>query len=269
MKRSTASLEISWPRISSLTFSYGLSMPGRPASSQARMAVWIGSPSTSQLESSSAWMAMSFGWMEFSPPNRLFSASTEYPRAEPMLRCVVESVRSRCQRDSTSVADNVSSSEHESSRFASAFSKRIGLTLCGIVDEPVAPLTGTCANTPREMYIHTSTHRLCRMRLVWLIVPYSSACQSCDSICVVSGFHVSPMRLVTNSLETAIQSTSGQAARCAPNVPVAPLILPRYSCALTLFSWRFRRYTYTASSLPSVVGVAGWPWVRDSMALSR
>ena len=149
---------------------------------------------------------------------------------------MVESVRSRCQRDSTSVADKVSNSEQEISRLASAFSKRIGLTLCGMVEEPVAPLTGTCANTPREMYIHTSTHRLCRIRLVWLMVPYSSACQSCDSICVVNGFHVRPIRLVTNSRETATQSTSGQAARCAPNVPVAPLILPRYSWALTLLS---------------------------------
>ena len=56
-----------------------------------------------------------------------------------MLRCVVESVRSRCQRDSTSVADKVSNSEQEISRLASAFSKRIGLTLCGMVEEPVAP----------------------------------------------------------------------------------------------------------------------------------
>ena len=42
------------------------------------------------------------------------------------------------QRDSTSVAESVSSSEQDSSKLASAFSKRIGLTLCGIVEEPVA-----------------------------------------------------------------------------------------------------------------------------------
>ena len=30
-----------------------------------------------QLESSSAWMATSFGWMEFRPPIRLFNASSE------------------------------------------------------------------------------------------------------------------------------------------------------------------------------------------------
>ena len=39
----------------------------------------------------------------------------------------------------TSVAPSESSSAFDTSRFASAFSKRIGLTLCGIVDEPVEP----------------------------------------------------------------------------------------------------------------------------------
>ena len=39
----------------------------------------------------------------------------------------------------TSVAPRESSSAFDTSRFASAFSKRIGLTLCGIVDEPVEP----------------------------------------------------------------------------------------------------------------------------------
>ena len=62
-----------------------------------------------------------------------------------MLRCDVESVRSRCQRDSTRVAPSESSRAQESSRLASAFSKRIGFTLCGMVEEPVAPATGICA----------------------------------------------------------------------------------------------------------------------------
>lgn len=43
----------------------GLSMPGRPLSSQVCMAVWIGSPSTSQLVSSSCSITAAFGWMEF------------------------------------------------------------------------------------------------------------------------------------------------------------------------------------------------------------
>ena len=59
--------------------------------------------------------------------------------ATPMLRWVVESVRSRCMRLVTRVAARESRSAADTSRFASAFSKRIGLTLCGIVDEPVDP----------------------------------------------------------------------------------------------------------------------------------
>ena len=55
------------------------------------------------------------------------------------MRWVVESVRSRWRREVTSVAASVSSREQEISRFASPFSKRIGLTLCGMVEEPVEP----------------------------------------------------------------------------------------------------------------------------------
>ena len=56
-----------------------------------------------------------------------------------MLRCMEESVRSRCIRLVTSVEASTSSSAQETSRFASAFSNRIGFTLCGIVEEPVDP----------------------------------------------------------------------------------------------------------------------------------
>ncbi len=72
-------------------------------------------------------------------------ASSEWPKATPMLRCEEESVRSRCQREVTRVEPRTSSSPEEISRLASAFSKRIGLTLCGMVEEPVAPATGICA----------------------------------------------------------------------------------------------------------------------------
>ena len=41
--------------------------------------------------------------------------------------------------------ERVEQSADESSRFASAFSNRIGLILCGIVDEPVAPATAGSA----------------------------------------------------------------------------------------------------------------------------
>ena len=51
-------------------------------------------------------------------------------------------------------------------------------------------------------------------------------------------------------------------------MPVAPLILPRYSWPAMRRVWRVRRCTNTAISLPSVVGVAGWPCVRESMGVS-
>ena len=72
--------------------------------------------------------------------------------------------------------------------------------------------------------------RLCRTRLNRATSAYSSACQSCDSICVVSGFQVRP-RCSTNDRETSGQSAPGTATTCAPYVPVAPLSLPRYSSA--------------------------------------
>jgi hypothetical protein len=77
------------------------------------------------------------------PRPRLSRASSEWPRATPTLRWVVESVRSRCRRLVTRVAASESSRAQDSSKFASAFSKRIGLILWGIVDDPVAPSSGT------------------------------------------------------------------------------------------------------------------------------
>ncbi len=118
-------------------------MPGTPATDAARMADWMGSPSTSQFSSRSAAMRSAFAARAFRPRRTLSIARSEWPNAGPTLRCVVESVRSRWRREVTSVAPSVSSSAEEISRFASAFSNRIGLTLCGMVDDPVAPGTGS------------------------------------------------------------------------------------------------------------------------------
>ena len=95
----------------------------------------------------------------------------------------------------------------------------------------------------------------------------SSACQSCDSIWVVSGLNVRP-RCSTKSRAIVGQSTPGEATTCAAYVPVAPLILPRNSARSTRASWRARRCTKTAISLPIVVGVAGCPWVWDRSGTS-
>ena len=58
-----------------------------------------------------------------------------------MLRCTVESVRSRCQREIGSLSDMKRSSAFATPKLPSAFSKSIGLTLCGIVEEPTSPAT--------------------------------------------------------------------------------------------------------------------------------
>ena len=85
------------------------------------------------------------------PLTTLEIASTEWPKATPMLRWEDESVRSRCQRDCTRVEPRVFSRALEISRLASAFSKRMGLTLWGMVDEPVAPATGIWRKKRIEM----------------------------------------------------------------------------------------------------------------------
>ncbi len=102
----------------------------------------------------------------------------------------------------------------------------------------------------------------CRIR------SYSSTCQSCDSIWVVSGLKPRSSDSM-NSRETAGQSASGSAARWADHVPVAPENFARKSDASTCAAMRSRRHAKTASSLPIVVGVAGCPCVRDSIAASR
>ena len=82
-----------------------------------------------------------------------------------MLRCMVESVRSRCRREVTSVRCSTSSSPSDSSRLASAFSNRIGLTLCGMVEEPIEPAVVSWVKYPCEMYVQASVQRLCSTRL--------------------------------------------------------------------------------------------------------
>ena len=61
-----------------------------------------------------------------------------------MLRSTVESVRSRCQRLIGSFWLRCASSALARPKLPSAFSKSIGLTLCGIVDEPTSPALVRC-----------------------------------------------------------------------------------------------------------------------------
>jgi hypothetical protein len=126
-------------------------MPGTPARPAARIADCTASPSTSQLASRSRCMVSGAASSPASPRRTLSIASNECPNAVPMLRCIDESVRSRCSREVTNVDARTSNSADDTSRLASAFSNRIGLTLCGIVDEPTDPWPRTCTKYPSEM----------------------------------------------------------------------------------------------------------------------
>jgi hypothetical protein len=61
-----------------------------------------------------------------------------------MLRSTVLSVRSRCQRLTGNFWLMCVSSALARPKLPSAFSKSIGLTLCGIVDEPISPAFRRC-----------------------------------------------------------------------------------------------------------------------------
>ena len=67
-----------------------------------------------------------------------------WAKAVPMLRSTVESDRSRCQRDTGSFSAMWPSRALATPRLPSAFSKSMGLTLCGMVEEPVSPATWRC-----------------------------------------------------------------------------------------------------------------------------
>lgn len=60
------------------------------------------------------------------------------------MRSTVESVRSRCMRDTGSLADRCEKTAFATPRLPSAFSKSIGLTLWGMADEPTSPALIRC-----------------------------------------------------------------------------------------------------------------------------
>ena len=76
-----------------------------------------------------------------SAPERAPGDAACAPSATPRLRSTVESVRSRCQRETGSLSAKCRSSALATPRLPSAFSKSIGLTLCGMVEEPTSPAT--------------------------------------------------------------------------------------------------------------------------------
>ena len=95
-------------------------------------------------------MRAASGSMRARPASAERHASSAWPNATPRLRMTVESVRSRCQRDTGSFSEKCRSIAFASPALPSAFSKAMGFTLCGMVDEPTSPATAFCAKYPSE-----------------------------------------------------------------------------------------------------------------------
>ena len=72
----------------------------------------------------------------------------------------------------------------------------------------------------------------------------------------------------TKPAATAGQSRPGTRHVCALKLPTAPFHLPRIATAAKRRCARFRRAANSRISLPRVVGLAGWPWVRAGIAAS-
>ena len=81
----------------------------------------------------------------------------------PMLRSTVESVRSRCRRETGSFEARCPKTALAMPKFPSAFSKSMGLTLWGMALEPTSPALICCLKYSIEMYVHMSRQRSIRM----------------------------------------------------------------------------------------------------------
>ena len=138
MNSCSTSFVIALPRVSAFSCSYGSAMPCR------RMTVCTGSARTSHAASRSASIAAVPTPILAMPRLSESQASTAWPKATPRLRSTVLSVRSRWKREIGSFSLMCASSALARPRLPSAFSKSIGLTLCGIVLEPISPATVFC-----------------------------------------------------------------------------------------------------------------------------
>ena len=143
-------------------------------------------------------------------------------------------------------------------RLPSEFSKSIGLTLCGIVEEPISPLTVRCLKYPIDTYIQTSLSKSSSTEFQRETASKSSAIPSWLSIWVVRRFCLKPRDAIT-FFERDSQSTFGYAERCALKLPTAPFILAGITRRSISAACLLRRCETTANSLPTVVGEAGWP----------
>ena len=106
-----------------------------------------------------------------------------------------------------------------------------------------------------------------KIELVRVNARLISATTSCGSIYVVYGFHPIPITS-TKLFEIFNQSRSGYAHKWAFKFPVAPLNFPKM-VILSMFSiCLLILYAKFANSLPTVLGVALYPWVLHIIGMS-
>src|SRR5579875_741297 len=172
------------------------------------MTVCTASARTSHWESSAAAIASGAGATLARPRRAEEIARPEWATATPTFRNAEESERSRCMREIGSLEDKCRSNAVETPALASAFSKSIGLTLWGIVEEPTSPSTGRWASRERLVYSHMSRQKSMSTVLKRATASKASAGGSWGSIWVVRGFHAKPNDS-TNRFDTTTQSTSG------------------------------------------------------------
>ena len=181
-----------------------------------------------------------------------------------MLRSTVESVRSRCQRETGSFSARWRSSALARPRLPSEFSKSIGLTLCGIVDDPTSPSLDSLAEIAErdiapQVAVEIDQDRVdARERIEQL----GQTVMRLDLRRVRIEFETErPRRAAPTALPVDIGI--GDAMRVVVAHRAIDLALDRHVGERR--HRRSRRATTLAISLPSVVGVAGWPCVRASI----
>ncbi len=195
-------------------------------------------------------------------------ATSECASATPRLRWTVESVRSRCQREIGSFSRHEPQQRVGDAEIAFGILEvdRVHLVrhrrradfagdhlLPEVAERHVAPevaaQVGEDRVAPREgVAVLRRSSRAARSAWCTRSSSMPSDSTSCRPICA--------------------QSTSGYAATCALKLPTAPFTLPRIATLANCSSAPRSRCTNTATSLPSVVGVAAWPCVRAIIASS-
>ena len=102
----------------------------------------------------------------FSPLRIDLNDTTVCAIGTPTLRSTVESVKSRCKRDTGSLPDRWLKIALAIPRLPSAFSKSIGFTLCGMADEPTSPALIFCLKYSIDTYVQMSRHISIRIVLI-------------------------------------------------------------------------------------------------------